>query len=875
MLYSPRSWKKAAEKRKKSALTKWRSNALETSGFKTKKIRTPQGLKKFFRFLIKIALIIFFICLIALTGAFFWFSRELPKSTELLSKNPLPSTKIYDRTEQILLNDVNTDFKRIKIKLSDLPEYVKWSTIVAEDKQFYSHHGINLRGFFRALMVDILSGGSKSQGGSSISQQFIKNALLTPEKTITRKIKEAILTWQLERKFTKDQILEMYFNEIPYGGTAYGIEAAAEKYFNKQAKDLNLTEAAVLAAIPQAPSYYSPFGVHKDKLLGRKDWILNSLAEEGYISHDEAETAKKQVLNFTPISSSIIAPHFVFYIRDLIAEKYGEKILTEGGLKIITTLDMNQQKNAEEAIKNQLEKNTTKYNAKNAALVALNPKTGEITAMVGSANYFDEKNDGAVNVALSPRQPGSSFKPLVYAAAFEKGYSPQTILFDVLTTFKVQPEDYTPHNYSDHYFGPVSIKKALAGSLNVPAVKTMYLIGVENVLNIAEKIGYTTFTDRSRFGLSIVLGGGEVKLLEHTAAYATYANEGIYHKPFAVLKIEDKDGKILEENKPENNPSKKIFEPQIVRELTNILSDNNERAYVFGAKNYLTLDDRPIAAKTGTTNDYKDAWTLGFTPSLVAGVWVGNTNGEVMKGAADGSNVAAPIWNAFMKKTLTNTPVEQFIQPDPIVLPDKPMLNGEFYHTISVRLDKNTGLPAGQNMSDAQTEIKTFKEVHNILHYVNKNNPFGPAPEKPWEMDENYNNWELAVEKWASENSYATKINLPPGWENSVVENIPGNSKEQLKFVKPIMSEQIYEESFPYPVQVQIANHLNFKKIDFYLKNSATGATEFIGYQNVSGQNVVLTWTNTPPIGNYLIYFIATDKNNNTIKSEEIKIERK
>lgn len=877
MLYSPQSWKKAAQKRKKSALTKWQSNAIDANGFKTKKIKNEQGLKKLWRFFVKTAVIIFCIGLITLTGAFFWFSRDLPKSTELLTKNPIASTKIYDRTGQVLLNNVNSDFKRIKIKLSDLPEYVKWSAIVAEDKQFYSHRGINFKGVLRAIFIDIMRGGSTSQGGSSISQQFIKNALLTSEKTLVRKIKEAILTWQLERKFTKDQILEMYFNEIPYGGTAYGIEAATEKYFNKSAKDLNLAEAATLAAIPQAPSLYSPFGTHKDRLLARKDWVLNSLADEGYITRAEADEAKKQQLNFSQISSSsIIAPHFVFYIRDLIAEKYGEKTLTEGGLKIITTLDMAQQKTAEKAIKNQLEKNTTKYNAKNAAIVALNPKTGEITAMVGSTDYFDEKNDGAVNVALSPRQPGSSFKPLVYANAFEKGYSPQTMLFDLLTTFKVLPENYTPHNYSDHYFGPVSMKKALAGSLNVPAVKTMYLVGVENILNLAEKIGYTTFSDRSRFGLSIVLGGGEVKLLEHAVAYATYANEGIYHAPFAILKIEDKDGKILEENKPENNLAKKIFEPQIIRELTDILSDNNERAYIFGAKNYLTLADRPVAAKTGTTNDYKDAWTLGYTPSLVAGVWVGNTDGEKMKTAADGSAVAAPIWNEFMKKTLANTPIEQFAKPDEIILPNKPMLNGEFYHNVNVRIDKTTDLPAASNTPDAQTEIKSFREVHNILHYVNKNNLLSPSPDKPWELDENYNTWELAVEEWANKNGYATKINLPANWENAIVENVqPEKVAEPIKIIKPVMDEKIYEESFPYPMQVQITEPDKFKKIDFYLKNSTTNATDLIGYQNVSGPSAVFTWTTTLPVGNYLIYIIATDKNNNTTKSQEIKIERK
>ncbi|HPA25579.1 MAG TPA: PBP1A family penicillin-binding protein [bacterium] len=879
MIYTNQNWKKEALKRKKNILTKYKPAIEKNSShgsFFSKKNRPKKILKP----LIKLAFLIGFIALVSLAGAFFWFSKELPKSTELLTKQPLPSTKIYDRTGQILLNDANSDFKRIKISLNELPEYVKWSTIVAEDRTFYSHHGINFRGLIRAIFVNIITGGSKSQGGSSISQQFIKNALLSSEKTYSRKIKEAILTWQLERKFSKDEILEMYFNEIPYGGTAYGIEAASEKYFNKSAKDLTLAEAATLAAIPQAPSYYSPYGSHKDKLLARKDWVLNSLAEEGYISQEKADEAKKQNLEFSNISSAIMAPHFVFYVRDLIAQKYGDQALEEGGLKIITTLDMEQQKNAEQAIAENLEKNVTKYNAKNAALVAMNPKTGEITAMVGSTNYFDNDNDGAVNVAIRPRQPGSSFKPLVYALAFEKGYSPQTIVFDVITKFKAEPTDYTPHNYSEHYFGPVSMKKALAGSLNVPAVKTMYLVGVDNILNLIEKMGYTTFNDRSRFGLSIVLGGGEVKLLEHVAGYASFANNGEYHAPMAILKVEDKDGKNLEENKPEDNRAKKIFKPQTVKLLNNVLSDNNERAYVFGQSNYLTLDSRPVAAKTGTTNDYKDAWTVGYTPSLVAGVWVGNTRGEAMKTSADGSAVAAPIWNAFMKKTLENKPVENFMAPDSLSLPDKPMLNGKFFTEIKLKVDKLTGEALDFNNSGENVEERTYRLVHNILHYVNKNNPLSPAPEKPWEIDENYSNFEVPIEEWAKKNDYQTILDLPKGYEKylnneQTLEVINNQPATEITIVKPYNNEQIYEENFPYVLEATVDKAENYAKIDWYYKKMDNNNGNFIGYQSVNGKNNIYTWTDAPETGSYYIYAILSDKNNQTIKSSEIRVERK
>ena len=962
---SPQSWKKAARKRKKYALKSCRPIA-EKPKFKTRKVGAPRGIKKIIKPLIKVAILLIILGSISIAGAFVWFSRELPKSTELLTKHPAPSTKIYDRTGKVILNDISGDFKRIKIKLNEIPEYVKWATIVAEDKEFYSHHGINFKGIIRAFLINILRGGKIVQGGSSISQQFIKNALLTPKKTYTRKLKEAILTWQLEKRFTKDEILEMYFNEIPYGGTAYGIEAAAQKYFNKSAKELTLAEAATLAALPQAPSYYSPYGSHKDKLLKRKDWILDTLVQQGYITKDQAEAAKKQELKFSKISSSIIAPHFVFYVRELVAKEYGEKMLEQGGLKIITTLDIKQQKIAEEVVKKGVEKNTEKYNARNAALVALNAKTGEITAMVGSVDYFDEENDGAVNVALRPRQPGSSFKPIVYAAAFQKGYSPRTILFDVLTTFKAQPEDYQPHNYNDQYFGPVSIRKALAGSLNVPAVKTIYLVGVENVLNLAEKMGYTTFKDRSRFGLSLVLGGGEVKLLEHVNGFATLAREGEYKKTLAILRIEDSQGKILEENKPEKNKAKHVLDQQIARQITDILSDNEARAFVFGKKNYLTLGERPVAAKTGTTNDYKDAWTLGYTPSLACGVWVGNTRGEVMKGAAAGANVAAPIWHEFMKEVLKDTEIENFKKPEEKNLPNKPMLNGEVAGEVRVKIDKASGKLATNLTPKSYIEEKVFREVHNILHYVNKNNPLGPIPDEPWNLDENYNNWELAVEKWAKENGYETKAKLPTEYDDlhtlenqpsisinspadganftspdlniiisvsaprgvSRVEyylddqkiatvnsapfhlnnfkligfsngdhilkaiafddidnsksaeikiklNLPADFTQPISILKPKDGTELYEENFPYPVEIKVENFEYYNKIDFYVKNTDTQSSKWLGYKKVNQTDLVFTWDDIPEAGEYVFYGIVTDKYGRSVKSKEVKIEVK
>lgn len=831
----------------------WRAaekNFLQSYAQKYSSSFNRPGQKKFrrvlWKFILKIILILVIIGGIFFAGAVAWFSRDLPKSTNLLTKDKMAAAKIYDRTGQTLLYDTGGDFVRTKIKLSDIPDYAKWSTIVAEDRGFYSHGGLNFKGMLRALLTDILH-GSAAQGGSSITQQFVKNALLTQEKTITRKIKEVILSWRMEQRFTKDEILEMYFNEIPYGGTAYGLEAAAKKYFNKNAKDLTLAEGAVLAALPQAPSYLSPYGQNKDKLLARKDWILDSLVDEGYLSKEKAEAAKKEELKFINISNSIIAPHFSFYIKELITEKYGEEALTSQGLKIITTLDLNQQKKAEEAINKFYDRNVKSFNARNAALIALNPKTGEITAMVGSHDYFDEANDGAVNVVLSPRQPGSSFKPIVYSAAFEKGFSPDTVLFDVLTTFKTEMGDYTPHNYNDHYFGPVSIRKALAGSLNVPAVKTIYLVGIENVLNLAERLGYTTFSDRSRFGLSLVLGGGEVKLLEHVSAFSALANDGRQFQPLAILRVENRDGDVLEENKPEKNRNKQALDSQIARQIVGIISDNSARAYVFGEKNYLTLPDRSVAAKTGTTNDFKDGWTIGFTPSLAVGVWVGNTRGDAMKGAADGSNVAAPIWHEFMANVLKNTPVENFIAPNPITLPNKPMLNGSF---TSETIFSNT----------ESGSVKKI-EVHNILHYLNRNNILGPAPATPWD-DPNYNSWELAVQEWAIKNGYTNK---------EIV--VYSETDLPITILNPAPNSILTKDSFPFTINFQLKNYQTINKVDAYLIDSA-GQTSWLGYKDINSAGSDILWNNQPALGKYKFYLLLTS-GSQTQKSNEIDLEIK
>jgi len=684
--------------------------------------------------------------MILAVAVFAWFSKDLPDPDQLIEREIAQSTKIYDRTGEEILYEISGEEKRTIIPLEQIPDYMEWATLAAEDHNFYEHTGFNLKRIFTAIIKDVIR-GRKAEGASTITQQFVKNAILTTEKTWTRKIKEVILAYQIERKFSKDQILQMYLNEIPYGSTFYGVESAANGYFAKSAADLTLAESALLAALPQSPTYYSPYGSHVDALIWRQHWILDQMAEMNYISSEEAEAAKNEELIYSYRASSIQAPHFVMYVKEILTEQYGEKTIEQGGLKVFTTLDMYKQQIAEEEIEAGAVK-FEQYGASNASLVALDPKNGEILAMVGSRDYFDLENDGNVNVAIRDRQPGSSFKPVAYAAAFQKGFTPETMLFDLVTDFSAGGTPYVPKNYDLAEHGPVSMRQALAGSLNIPAVKALYLAGVDNTLDLAHEMGYTTLNDRDRYGLSLVLGGGEVKLLDHVSAFAVFAREGKRYPTKAILRVEDADGKILEEA---SETEVEVLDEQTCRQINSVLSDNGARAYVFGGQNYLNLGARPVAAKTGTTQDYRDAWTLGYTPSLAAGVWVGNNNNTEMRAGAAGSVVAAPIWHEFMARVLGDTPVEAFKQPQS-TSPDIPMLRGEIDALTTIKVDKFTDRAIPDkclaDYPDKYIVTKEFKTTHNILHFVDKNNPAGDPPTNP-SLDPQYSNWEAAVQRWA------------------------------------------------------------------------------------------------------------------------------
>ncbi len=696
---------------------------------------------------VAIFLILMMVGGISFVGVLAWVSRNLPDPNQISDRNVIESTKIYDRTGENILYEVHGDVNRTMVELEDIPEFVKNATLAAEDKDFYSHKGFDITGIIRAVIVNVIK-GRKAQGGSTITQQLIKNTVLTKEKTYTRKIKELILAYKIEQEFTKDQILKIYLNEIPYGGAVYGIESAAHKFFGKSVNDLDLAEATLLASLPQAPTFYSPYGSNTDRLIVRQNWVLDQMVEAGSITKEEAEEAKaKDVLSeIVPFGESILAPHFVMYVREYLTEKYGEKVVEEGGLRVYTTLDLDKQKIAEEVIAERIEDNEKNYNATNASLVAIDPKTGQILAMVGSRDFFSKEYDGQVNVATRLRQPGSSMKPLIYAAAFEKGYTPNTILYDVETNFKPKgsnQKDYIPLNYDLKENGPVSMRKALAGSLNIPAVKAYYLVGQDDMFKIFEKLGYTSITDKEKYGLGLVLGNADVKLLEHVGAYAALAREGEARPVASILKVTDRDGNVLEEF--EDKPIQAI-DKEAVRMLNDVLSDNEARAYKFGLNSPLQLGKRPVAAKTGTTNDYRDAWTMGYTSSLAVGVWTGNNDNSKMSQGASGSYAAAPIWHDFMARALEGTPIELFKEPE-IPETGKDMLDGKEAVETEFEIDRASGKLATEYTPESFREKKIYKEVHSILYEVDKSDPLGPVPEHP-ELDAQYEGWEEAIQDW-------------------------------------------------------------------------------------------------------------------------------
>jgi 1A family penicillin-binding protein len=584
-------------------------------------------------------------------------------SVKNIADFPLNQTTIfYDRTGEHELYRLFDEENRIVIAHDEIPDSIRLATITSEDTNFYTHQGIDLSAILRALYVDITSGEIK-QGGSTITQQLARSLYLTKERTIDRKIREMFLAVKIDRHFSKDEILDLYLNTVPYGSNAYGIETAAQTFFNKHARDLTLEESALLASLPNAPTYYSPYEDRTKELRTRQRNILLHMRQLGFISKEQLEHALAVdiIAKIAPLKRSIVAPHFIFYVIAELQKTYTKEKLQTAGLKIYTTLDLDLQNPAVLAVQNGAKKNLTR-GATNAGLVALDPKTGEIFAMVGSKDYFDSSVDGNVNITTQARQPGSAFKPFAYATAFEKGYQPETPLFDRPINFGPDGSGrpYIPKNYDGRFHGLLTMRQALAMSLNVPAVQTLALAGIADTIELATRLGITTLTTPERYGLSLVLGGAEVKPLDMASAFSVFSQDGIRHEVSPVLKIVDLHGEEYV-HVEENQEGVRVLDEDIAQKINSILSDNVSRTPIFGAHSPLAFPSGiTVAAKTGTTQNFRDAWTVGYTPSIAVAVWAGNNDNRPMVAGADGIFVAAPIWRDFMNTALIRFPKTGF-----------------------------------------------------------------------------------------------------------------------------------------------------------------------------------------------------------------------
>ncbi len=746
-------------------------------------IKNPRTLV-FVSYLASFSLVAMVIGIFVLIGVFAFFSRELPDPNRLLERSFELSTRFYDRNDK-LLYEVFGDKNRSLVNIADVSQDVVHATLATEDADFYFHNGFSLRGMARAAKNSIF--GGELQGGSTLTQQVIKNSLLTSERTLPRKIKEFILSLQLENKYSKEQIIQMYLNESPYGGQNYGVLSAAKIYFNKTPKDLSLAESAYLAGLPQRPSYYSNFGTNPAAGIERKNYVLYLMHERGwfgpdgkryFISDDDYNKAKSEALSFQQFDRPFSAPHFVLYTKQVLVDMFGEDVVERGGLQVKTSLDMDVQNSAEKIVQEEVDK-AHSLNVYNGAMVALDPKTGQIIAMVGSKGYnlksepegcisggTDEgscKFDPYVNVATSLRQPGSSIKPITYATMLGQGYTASFPFLDVPTRFQGSSPDkpYIPVNYDGTFRGVVSLRRSLANSLNIPAVKALKIVGIDNMIDTAEKMGISTFTDRQRYGLALTLGGGETKLLELTGAFNVFAAKGIYRRPSSIIEVKDSQGNVIYKNL--DNQGNQVISPEVSYVISDILSDDGARSDVFGPGSLLNIKGHTVAVKTGTTDDKRDNYAIGFTPSLTVGVWVGNSNNEKMNPyVASGITGATPIWNRFFTEYLKDKPAEKFDTPETVkkitvdrltgMLPEsesetrsewfvkgsEPTAKSNWYKRIEVC--KVDGRVANDGCRDAhQTEVKTFIKINAEL------------PE-----------WQYGADAWVKENYTKDDKYFPP-----------------------------------------------------------------------------------------------------------------
>jgi 1A family penicillin-binding protein len=718
-------------------------------------------------------LVLTVISVFALLAVFAWFSKDLPTPNKVVRRDGF-SSRIYDRNGE-LLYDVYKDAKRVPVVWEDVPESLKNATIAVEDKDFYKHSGFDPLAPFR--IVKNVFYFKKLTGGSTLTQQLVKNVLLTSDVTVTRKIKEFILAVQIEAKYKKSEILLMYLNEAPYGGAAWGVGIAAEQYFGKAIKDLTLAESAILAGLPQRPSAYSPFSKTPRLFVDRTAHVLERMVEDGYIDDALRQTTLEEVKNyqFRDSKSQLVSPHFVFWVKDELAKKYGEEVVEGGGLKITTTLDLALQNKVQEIVTQEIDK-VENLGISNGAAIVIDPTNGQILAMVGSRGYGSDKTDGQFNVVTQAlRQPGSAIKPITYLTAIKRGYTPATMIMDTPVTFPGSPgqKDYSPQNYTGKFVGPISLAAALGNSINTTAVKLLANVGVENMLQQAFDMGLTTFEptpeNLRRFGLAVTLGGAEVYMIDLASAYGAFANGGLKTEPIGVLKVEDRNGRVLEEFR--QIEGKRVMTAQEAFIISNILQNNANREITFGAVNGLIVPNYQVAVKTGTTNDKKDNWTIGWTPNLLATVWVGNNDNTPMGKVASGVSGASPIWKKIMQYALPLRNKQDFSIPEKIVNLEVDRVSGYLAHD---------GFPAYNTYFIDGTQPKVNDPIHLKLKVCKDKSGIAPPEdvannnydekeffsfreEDPISKD-GKNRWQEGIDKWISEQVDKDKYYPPTGF---------------------------------------------------------------------------------------------------------------
>ncbi|MDH7476546.1 MAG: PBP1A family penicillin-binding protein [Microgenomates group bacterium] len=760
---------------------------------------------------------LFLVGFLILLLIFAWFAKDLP-SPDKLSQVTGYSTVFYDRQGKVLF-EMYKDKNRVPVVFREISDYLKKATISIEDKNFYKHQGISETGIIRALFNIVFRG--RLEGGSTITQQLIKNVLLSQERTLPRKIKESMLAYAVEKKYSKDQILEMYLNEAPYGGSFWGVGSAAQGYFGKSARDLNLLESAILAGLPQSPSYYSPFIGKKDAWKDRTKDVLRRMREDGYINKKQEEDALNQLKNFKfeEPKLAITAPHFVFYVKDLIEKQFGAKILDQG-LRIKTTLSSDVQKMAEKTVNEEIKK-LKNIKVGNGALVLLDSQSGEILAMVGSYDYND-KEYGKFNAAFGLRQPGSAIKPINYALAFEKGYTPATVLMDVSTVFPNQGErDYIPVNYDGKYRGPVQLRFALGNSINIPAVKLLAMVGLRDFLEKCSDMGLPTLapTEKNlkRFGLAITLGGGETTLTDLTAAFSVFARGGLKKDYQAILEITDFRGKKIYQKK--ESPEKRVLSQEAAFLVSHILSDNNARSEVFGPRSYLNISGKTVAVKTGTSNDKRDNWAIGYTKGVTLGVWVGNNDNTPMDPKiASGVTGASPIWYKVMSEVLKKYPDGIMEKPDKVkALIIDAYLGGlpkEGFPTRSEYFIEGT---EPKDISPFYKKLKISKSTDQLANEVEIKN--GDYEEKEYiiitENDpvstDGRNRWQEAIDNWVKEQS-DSRFHPPTEVSQNQAESVIVSIKS------PTDKETINQKDIT--IKAKVTSALPIKNIKIYLNNN-------------------------------------------------------